>query len=71
MNAASSMETFMAAYFGCVVWSLWFERNSVVFEQKVPDFHRFLCSLKFRLRVWGKELLGHNFVSSPFGWSYM
>lgn len=43
---------------GCVLWSLWFERNKIKFEDKTPDVAYFLYSLKIRFTLWGKELLG-------------
>lgn len=45
---------------GCVLWSLWYERNEIKFEQTSPDFNRFAYSLKISISVWAKELLGYS-----------
>ncbi|CAO2816751.1 unnamed protein product [Amaranthus hypochondriacus] len=50
---------------GCCVWSLWFERNKIKFERGVPDLHRFIFSLRVRIGLWAKELLGLSLGSSP------
>lgn len=43
---------------GCVLWSIWFERNKAKFEGKTPDLAYFLYTLQIRINLWGKELLG-------------
>lgn len=43
----------------CVIWSLWLERNRVKFESIILDHDSFLHSLKLRIGVWAKELLGY------------
>lgn len=52
-----------AMVLGCVIWSLWYERNRIRFEQFSPDLHRFIYSLKVRIGLWAKELLGFTLVS--------
>ena len=43
---------------GCVIWSLWYERNKIKFEGKTPNFQNFVMSLKIRIGIWAKEMLG-------------
>ena len=43
---------------GCVLWSLWYERNQIKFESKVPNQQNFVVSLKIRIGLWAKEILG-------------
>ncbi|XP_057545956.1 uncharacterized protein LOC130824951 [Amaranthus tricolor] len=43
---------------GCVIWSLWYERNKIKFEEKIPNFHNFIMSLRSRIGLWAKEMLG-------------
>ncbi|XP_057523883.1 uncharacterized protein LOC130803701 [Amaranthus tricolor] len=42
---------------GCVIWSLWFERNQIKFNHKTLNFSNFMHSLKIRIRIWAKEIL--------------
>lgn len=49
--------------FGCVIWSIWFERNKVKFEMKVPNLQLFTYSLMIRIRSWAKECLGYAGIS--------
>ena len=42
---------------GCVIWSLWYERNRIKFEGKSPNQQKFVGSLKIRLGIWAKEML--------------
>ena len=48
---------------GCVIWSLWYERNKIKFEGRYPNLHNFVCSLKIRIRIWAKEMVGFSGVS--------
>ena len=43
---------------GCVVWSLWHERNQIKFESKSLNFQNFVTSLKLRIGTWAKEMMG-------------
>ena len=43
---------------GCVVWSLWYERNKIKFESKSINFQNFVLSLRFRIGTWAKEMMG-------------
>lgn len=45
---------------GCVIWSLWYMRNKVIFDSCELDFHKFMYTLHIRIGVWAKELLGSN-----------
>ncbi|CAO2838028.1 unnamed protein product [Amaranthus hypochondriacus] len=51
---------------GCVIWSIWYERNKIKFENKVWDVTLFLHNMKIRLHIWAKELLGIELPMSPF-----
>ena len=43
---------------GCVIWSLWYERNKIKFERRLTNPHNFVYNLKIRIGIWSKELLG-------------
>ena len=45
---------------GCVIWSLWYERNQIKFDSKSANFHNFITSLKLRIGFWTKELMGYS-----------
>ena len=45
---------------GCVIWSLWFERNQIKFNHKSPNLKIFVQSLKIRIGIWAKEMLGYK-----------
>ena len=47
----------------CVIWSLWFERNKIRFETGITNITKFVYSLKIRIGIWAKEMLGYP------GWS--
>lgn len=49
---------------GCVIWSIWFERNKVKFENYDPNLQKFIFMLKVRIGVWAKELMGLRGSSS-------
>ena len=51
---------FWALILGCVIWSLWYERNQIKFELKTPNLHNFVYSLKIRIGIWAKEMLGFS-----------
>ena len=38
----------------CIFWTLWLERNRVVFKNEVPSAHRMKSSFLFSLRSWAK-----------------
>ena len=42
---------------GCVIWSLWYERNKIKFEAGSPNRNSFVLSLKVRIGIWAKEML--------------
>ena len=41
-------------------WSQWHERNKIKFNMMTPNFHRFVYSLKIRIGIWAKKMLGYN-----------
>lgn len=43
---------------GCVIWSLWFERNNIKFKNGVKDFGKLILTIKVRVVHWAKEILG-------------
>ena len=43
---------------GCTIWTLWYTRNKVKFEMAPPDRGKASYSLKVRIGVWAKEMLG-------------
>lgn len=43
---------------GCALWSLWFERNKIKFQHGTPDVDYLFYTLKIRVGIWAKELLG-------------
>ena len=45
---------------GCVFWSLWYERNQIKFERKAPNLQNFVLSLKIRIGIWTREMLGSS-----------
>ena len=51
---------------GCVIWSLWYERNKIIFERRLTNLHKFQYSLKIRTGIWAKEILGLT-VLTPHG----
>jgi reverse transcriptase-like protein len=48
----------------CVIWSFWFERNKVKFESGSPDADKLFLTVKIRVGVWAKELLGLNLLAN-------
>ena len=48
---------------GCVIWSLWYQRNKIKFENGDPNANNFIYSLKIRIGIWAKEMMGFP------GWS--
>ena len=48
---------------GCVIWSLWYERNKIKFDRGSPNLHNFVCSLKIRIGIWAKEMMGFSRLS--------
>ena len=45
---------------GCIFWSLWYERNQIKFERKTPNLRNFVLSLKIRIGIWAREMLGSS-----------
>lgn len=48
---------------GCVVWSLWFERNNSKFNLKTSDVLSFTYSLQIRISSWAQEILGYDWLT--------
>ena len=49
---------------GCTIWSLWYTRNKVKFEWvPPPNQGKASYSLKIRIGVWAKEMLGYGGLS--------
>ena len=44
---------------GCVIWSLWYERNKIKFENTPINMHKFVYYLKIRIGIWAKEMLDY------------
>ncbi|XP_057538031.1 uncharacterized protein LOC130815560 [Amaranthus tricolor] len=55
---------FWALMFGCIIWSLWYERNLIKFERKIPNLQNFVSSLRIRIGIWAKEMMG-SFGCAP------
>ncbi|XP_057528376.1 uncharacterized protein LOC130807239 [Amaranthus tricolor] len=47
---------------GCVIWSLWYERNKIKFERRLPNLHKFDYSLKIKIGIWAKKMMGLTIV---------
>ena len=47
-----------ALILACVTWSLWFERNQIKFERKTPNLQNFVMTLRIRIGIWAKEMMG-------------
>ena len=47
---------------GSVTWSLWYERNKIKFDRRLTNLHKFNFSLKIRIGIWGKKILGLTVV---------
>lgn len=45
---------------GCVIWSLWYERNKAKFEDYEPNLQRLVFTLKVRVGMQAMELLGYR-----------
>ena len=43
---------------GCVIWSIWYERNKIKFERRPTNQNNFEYSLNIRIGIWAKEILG-------------
>ena len=48
---------------GCGIWSLWYERNKIKFDMGSPELNTFVYSLKIRVGIWAKEMLGYTGVA--------
>lgn len=48
---------------GCVIWSLWFERNKVKFDRGVPNVNNMCYNLRIRVGIWAREMLGLDLLS--------
>jgi reverse transcriptase-like protein len=49
--------------FGCVLWSIWYERNRIRFHAGTLDGDHLFYTLKIRVGTWAKELLGLDLPS--------
>ena len=47
----------------CIFWTMWMERNRVVFENEVPSAHRMKSLFLFSLWSWAKVYNVDNFNS--------
>ena len=47
----------------CLFWTLWLERNRVVFENEAPSDHRMKSSFLFTLWGWAKVTKVDNSIS--------
>ena len=47
----------------CIFWTLWMERNRVVFENEVPSAHRMKSFFVFSLWSWAKVYSSDNLNS--------
>ena len=45
---------------GCLIWSLWFERNRIKFENASPNINNFVRLTKIRIGIWAKEIGGFS-----------
>lgn len=48
---------------GCVIWSLWYERNKIKFNNGEPNGDLLFYTLRIRISIWAKELLGVDLAS--------
>ena len=39
---------------------LWYERNKIKFDRGSPNIHKFVLSLKIRIGIWAKEMMGFS-----------
>lgn len=49
---------------GCVLWSIWYERNKIKFEHGTTNASHMLYTLRVRVGIWAKEMLGHDLPST-------
>ena len=49
---------------GCVIWSLWYERNKIKFNRRTINWHKFLNSQEIRIGIWAKEMMGLTVIPS-------
>lgn len=49
---------------GCVLWSIWYERNTIKFNNGSLDVEHLFYTLKIRVGIWAKELLGLDILAS-------
>lgn len=53
---------FWSLVMGCVLWSIWFERNRAKFDGRALDLAATSYTMKIRICTWAKEFLGLELV---------
>ena len=48
---------------GCTILSIWYMRNKVKFEMVNPEQRKVIYSLKIRIGLWAKEILGYERIT--------
>ena len=64
LQKSKKAKEFWGLTLGCVIWSIWYEKNQIKFNQRSPYLPSFVHSLKIRIGIWAREILGFS-CSSP------